>query len=331
MSYDVAIVGAGFIGSTLAKYLSHYYKVITFDVNPDPPLLKQVKTVEHRVCDVTHYNEINKKIGKPKVILHTAIIQIPRINEMKDYAYEVNVIGTHNICKAVKDTKEVLGLILCGSWHVFGEREYGTTVDVTFGYRPDKVEERAKLYVISKMLQEGIVRFYNSMVNEKTYGIIRLGTVLGENMPEKTAANIFITNGIQGKPITPFKHTMHRPMLYIAIDDICKVFKSYIDNIIKEHLPTKPSDNNIYNLFYPQPITILELAESTREAIILHTQGKISPTIKIVDKDLPILFDPNEKQTLKADITETMRFFGIQKLKNPKETISKIVKTRMKN
>jgi UDP-glucose 4-epimerase len=331
MSYDVAIVGAGFIGSTLAKYLSHYYKVITFDVNPDPPLLKQVKTVEHRVCDVTHYNEINKKIGKPKVILHTAIIQIPRINEMKDYAYEVNVIGTHNICKAVKDTKEVLGLILCGSWHVFGEREYGTTVDVTFGYRPDKVEERARLYVISKMLQEGIVRFYNSMVNEKTYGIIRLGTVLGENMPEKTAANIFITNGIQGKPITPFKHTMHRPMLYIAIDDICKVFKSYIDNIIMEHLATKPSDDNIYNLFYPQPITILELAESTREAIILHTQGKISPTIKIVDKDLPILFDPNEKQTLKADITETTRFFGIQKLKNPKETISKIVKTRMKN
>lgn len=328
MSYDVAIVGAGFIGSALAKYLSKYYDVATFDVNPTPPLLKQVQNVEHRVCDIRYYKEIKDKIGKPKVVVHTAIIQIPTINKMKDYAYEANVLGTHNICKAIRETNEVLGLILCGSWHVFGEREYGTTIDVAFGYRPDKVEERARLYVISKMIQEGVVRFYNSMANEKIYAIIRLGTVLGENMPEKTAANIFITNGLQAKPITPFKHTMHRPMLYVAIDDVCEVFRLYIDKIIKGHFPTRPSDSNIYNLFYPKPITILELAEFIREAIILHTQGKISPEIKIVDKGLPILFDPNEKQTLNVDITKTMNFFGIKKLKNPKETIFEIVKKK---
>ena len=190
MSYDVAIFGAGFIGSTLAKYLSNYHDIITFDLNPKPPLLKQVKDIEHRVCDIRHYKEIKDKIGKPKVVVHTAIVQIPKINEMQSYAYEVNVLGTHNICKAIKETDETSGLLLCGTWHVFGEREYGTTVDVTFGYRPDKVEERARLYVISKMLQEGIVRFYSSMTREKTYAIIRLGTVLGENMPPKTAANM---------------------------------------------------------------------------------------------------------------------------------------------
>jgi len=328
MSYDIAIIGAGFIGSALAKYLSNHYDVTTFDVNPTPPLLKHVQNVEHRVCDITHYNEIKDKIGKPKVVVHTAIIQIPTINKMKDYAYKVNVLGTHNICKAIKEKNEVLGLILCGSWHVFGEREYGATVDVTFGYRPDKVEERARLYVISKMLQEGIVRFYNSMTNEKTYAIIRLGTVLGENMPEKTAANIFITNGLQAKPITPYKHTMHRPMLYVAINDVCKVFKLYIEKIIKGHTPTEPADNAIYNLFYPKPITILELAETIKETITQHTQGKISPEIKTVDKGLPILFDPNEKQTLNVDITNTINFFGIKKLKNPKETIFEIVKKK---
>ena len=327
MSYDVAIFGAGFIGSTLAKYLSDRYDVITFDVNPAPPL-KQVEKVEHRVCDIRHYKETKDKIGNPKVVVHTAIIQIPAINEMKNYAYEVNVIGTHNICKAIKETNEVLGLILCGSWHVFGEREYKTTVDVSFGYRPDKVEERARLYVISKMLQEGITRFYNSMVNEKTNAIIRLGTVLGKDMPEKTAANIFITNGLQGKPITPFKHTMHRPMLYIAIEDVCKVFKSYIDKLIKGHTSTEPTDSDIYNLFYPKPMTILELAEITKEAVAQQTQGKINPTIEIVDKSLPPLFSPNEKNTLNVDITKTMNFFGIKKLKNPKETIFEIVKKK---
>lgn len=327
-SYDVAIIGAGFIGSTLAKHLSSNYDVTTFDINPAPPLLKNIKNIEHRVCDISNYNEIKKKVGKPKVILHTAIIQIPAINQMKNQAYEANVIGTHNICKFVKETDGILGLILCGSWHVFGEREYRTTIDVSFGYRPDKVEERARLYVISKMIQEGIVRFYNSMVNEKTYGIIRLGTVLGENMPEKTAANIFITNGLQGKPITPFKHTMHRPMLYVAINDVCKVFQLYIEKIIKGRLPTEPPDTGIYNLFYPKPITILDLAQIIKEAITQQTQGKVTPAIEIVDKRLPVLFSPNERETLNVDIRKTKNFFGIKKLKSPKDTIFEIVREK---
>lgn len=327
-SYDVAIIGAGFIGSTLAKHLSNSYSVTTFDKNPAPPLLKHIKNIEHKACDISNLDEIEEKIGKPKVVLHTAIIQIPAINQMKNQAYEANVLGTNNICKFVEETDGISGLILCGSWHVFGEREYGTTIDISFGYRPDKVEERARLYVISKMIQEGIVRFHNSMVTEKTYGILRLGTVLGENMPEKTAANIFITNGLQGKPITPFKHTMHRPMLYVAIDDVCKVFQLYIEKIIKGHKPTEPRDTGIYNLFYPKPITILELAQIIKEAITQQTHGKATPTVEIVDKQLPILFSPNEKETLNVDIRKTKKFFGIKKLKSPKEAIHEIVREK---
>jgi nucleoside-diphosphate-sugar epimerase len=40
------------------------------------------------------------------------------------------------------------------------------------------------------------------------YGIIRLGTVLGEGMPEKTAANIFIDKGLKGEPLTSYKHRL---------------------------------------------------------------------------------------------------------------------------
>lgn len=326
-SYDVAIIGAGFVGSSLAKHLSSRYEVVAFDVNPNPPLLKAVD-VEHRVCDIRRFTELKEKIGKPKVVVHTAIVQIPAINEVKEQAYEVNVLGTHNICELVKETPETLGLILTGSWHVFGEREYKGTVDVSFGYRPDKVEERARLYVISKMLQEGIVRFYDSVVNQKTYTIIRLGTVLGENMPEKTAANLFVTNGLQGKSLTPYKHTMHRPMLYLYIDDLCRVFGAYIDQIISGKLVGSDSNGGIYNLFYPKPITILELAETVKEAISKHTQGKIVPKIEIVDKNLPVLFSIDEKHTLNADINKTLSFFGIKRLKSPREAIFDIVGKR---
>jgi len=51
--------------------------------------------------------------------------------------------------------------------------------------------------------------------------------------------------------------------------------------------------------------------------------------IEIVDKGLPTLFNPNEKQTLNVDITKTMNFFGIKKLKNPRETIYEIVNKRI--
>jgi len=328
-TYDVAIIGAGFVGSTLAKYLSKSLRVVAFDVNPAPPLLRGIKNVEHRACDIGRYDEIRAKIGRPRVVIHTAIIQIPAINEMKEQAYQVNVIGTQNVCRAVREIPEIQGLILSGSWHVFGERDYGGTVDTAFGYRPDKVEERAKLYVISKMMQEGIVRFFGDMVNDKTFGILRLGTVLGQNMPEKTAANIFISNSLQGKPITPYKHTMHRPMLYVSVDDVCKAFHSYIQKIDAAGSPKGESKTGIYNLFYPEPITILELAEIVKKTVRQHTQGTLDPELHIVDSNLPALYMADEKNKLKVDIDKTLSFFGIRKLKSPVDSISEIVAERI--
>jgi len=326
-SYDVAIVGAGFVGSALAKRLSRYYDVVTFDVKPAPPFLKGVD-VEHRTCDITRFDEVRDKLGKPTVVIHSAIIQIPAINEFRERAFEVNVVGTQNLCRIVKDTTETSGLILTGTWHVFGEREYGGVIDVSFGYRPDKVEDRAKLYVVSKMIQEGIVRFYDDMVGEKTFGIIRLGTVLGEHMPEKAAANIFITNGLKGKPITPYRHSMHRPMLYVAIDDVCKVFHAQVKKIVDGERGKEASERHIFNLFYPEPVTILELAELVRGAVILYTNGNFAPEIKIVDKGLPILFSPEDKRVMRTDVSDIKSLFDIEKLKSPEEAISQIVKKR---
>jgi len=327
-SYDVAVVGAGFVGSALAKYLSRHYRITTFDLNPEPPLLKDAENIRHKTCDVTNYDEVKKKLEKPKVVIYTAIIQIPAINEVREQAYEVNVVGTHNVCKAVKEIAGTLGLVLSGSWHVFGERGYKETVDAAFGYRPDKVEDIARLYVISKMVQEGIVRFYDEMTEGKIFGVIRLGTVLGDSMPEKTAANIFLTKGLRGMPITPFRHTMYRPMLYVSIDDACRVFHSYIDKIINGSVAKGTSGDHIFNLFYPDPMTILELAETVKEAVVTCTKGKVVPEIKIVDKGLPELFASDEKGTLQVDISHTMNFFNIRKLKSPEQSINEIVSKR---
>ena len=326
-SYDVAIVGAGFVGSSLATHLSRDYEVVTFDVKSAPPLLKGLDA-EHRPCDITRFDEVRDKLGTPTVVIHTAIIQIPAINEFRESAFAVNVLGTQNVCRVVKETPETAGLILTGSWHVFGEREYGGVIDVSFGYRPDKVEDRAKLYVVSKMLQEGIVRFYDDMLSEKEFNILRLGTVLGEHMPEKAAANIFIANGLKGEPITPYKHSMHRPMLYVAIEDVCKAFHSRVEKIVDGEPGKEASARHVFNLFYPEPITILELAELIREAVILHTDGRITPAIKVVDKDLPILFGPENKHSMRTDVSDLNRLLNVSTMRSPKEAIFEIVKGR---
>jgi hypothetical protein len=42
-----------------------------------------------------------------------------------------------------------------------------------------------------------------------------------------------------------------------------------------------------------------------------------------------VIFDKNDKKQIKVDITKALKFFKIHKLKNPKETIEEIIKSKM--
>jgi len=220
----------------------------------------------------------------------------------------------------------VKGMILAGSWHTIGERELSGVINEEFGFRPDKVEDRARLYALSKIAQEAIVRFYDEM-SDKIYGIIRMGTVLGEGMPKKTAANIFITRGLRGEPITPYKHSMYRPMLYVDIEDVCRAFEMFARKILNGELEkTGNSLSHIVNVYYPEPITILELAEIIRNAIVKYTGGKINPRIEVVDQGKPLFFTEEDKDKIKVDITKVKKLLGLEKLTSPIESIEKIIK-----
>jgi len=323
----IAIIGgAGFIGKSLAKHLSKKFEVKILDVKPIPEDLKGLATYVR--CDIRNYRETTNGLNDVNLVIHTAIVQIPLINENKSLGYKVNVIGTQNVCKAVEENPNVKGLILAGSWHTVGERELKGIIDEEFGFRPDKVEDRARLYALSKIAQESIVRFYDEM-SEKIYGIIRMGTVLGEGMPEKTAANIFIERGLKGESITPYKHSMHRPMLYANIGDICRAFEAYAKKILDNEIEKSGNSlAHIVNVYYPEPITILELAEIVKESIVECTSGKVRTKIEIVDKDIPPLFKEEDKNRIKVDLKKAKKFLGLEKLKSPRESIREIVRLR---
>jgi nucleoside-diphosphate-sugar epimerase len=318
--------GAGYVGTSLAKHFATSFDVKLLDIRKPSQNLQE--NISFQKCDVRDYEEVKDAVKDVDLVIHTSIIQIPAITEQKKLAYEVNFIGTQNVCRAVEESERVKGLILCGSWHTIGERELKGVIDEEFGFRPDKVESRARLYALSKMTQEAVVRFYDEM-SEKVFGIIRMGTVLGEGMPEKTAASIFIENGLQGKPLTPFKHSMFRPMLYVGIDDVCSAYEKFARKILENNIKKDGNSlTHIFNVYYPEAITILELAEIVRASVKKYTKGSINPYIEIVDTNQPSLFNKDDKEQIKVDVNKALTFLQLERIRSPKELIANLVKRK---
>jgi nucleoside-diphosphate-sugar epimerase len=326
LKQKVAIVGgSGFVGFSLAKHLSSTFNVKILDIKEPADLPNNIL---FNRCDIRKYSNVKQALNDVDLVINTAIVQIPLINENKRLAYEVNLLGTINVCRAVEESPSVEGMLLSGTWHTVGERELNGIIDEEFGFRPDKVEDRARLYALSKMGQEAIVRFHSEM-SEKTFGIIRMGTVLGDEMPEKTAANVFITKGLRGEPITPYKHSMYRPMLYVDVSDVCKIYEKFAKKILKNNVEkTGNSLSNIVNVYYPKPVTIMELAKIVRDSIIKHTNWEVTPKIKVVNQNKPLLFKENDKDKLRVDITKAKEMFELEDFISTSESIMRIVKAR---
>jgi nucleoside-diphosphate-sugar epimerase len=327
MRQRIAITGGlGYIGQSLSEELSSEFEVDVLDVKPSGAS----KFGNYLPCDITDQKQTKKALDNVDLVIHTAIIQIPQITQAKRLSYQVNVLGTQNICNIVENNPKIKGMLLSGSWHTIGEKDLHGKIDEDFGFRPDKVEDRARLYALSKMAQEAICRYYDEM-SSKIYGIIRMGTVLGDGMPRETAANIFIEKGLRGESLTPYKHSMYRPMLYVDVRDICKAYSIFAKKILSGEL--QKSDNSsehIINVYNPTPMTIIELAETVRECIIDLSNGKIKPIVNIVDKGVPSMFTEKDKEKISVDISKAQKFLGIEGLCSPKDSLKYIIQNRMK-
>ncbi len=318
---SIAIVGgAGFVGSSLAKHLSEKFDVAVFDI-------KHPQGFDGRFqeCDLRDTEALNRLVDSFDLLINTAIVQVPEINEKKRLGYEVNVLGVQKLCEAVDASASLKGMIHASSWHVFGERGLKGTLDEESGYRPDKVDQRAQLYALCKVAQEAIIRI-NAQMSSKRYGIIRLGTVLGNDMPRQTAANLFIEKALKDEPMTPFKDTQYRPMLYVDVRDVCKAFDAYATAMLSTQQKDLP---RTVNLFYPEPVTILELAKLIRRTIIKLTNGQKRPEVKVLDRNVRSEYRPQAKRDIKVDLSKA-KGLGFSKLINPQEGIEGIVASRLR-
>jgi UDP-glucose 4-epimerase len=317
--------GSGFVGSALAAQLSKSYRVRILDRNRPSS-----GTYEFVACDIRNYDEVAEALTGVDLVIHTAIIQIPQINEERRLGYEVNILGSQNVCEAVRNSPIAKGMILAGSWHTIGERKIEGVIDEKFGFRPDMVEDRARLYALSKIGQEAIVRMYHETERNKVYGVIRIGTVLGNGMPPQSAANLFIENGLKGRPLTPFEHSMHRPMLYVDIHDVCDVFESFAAKILGRAIPSKSSSDDVYNAYYPEPVTILELAHIVKQCIKTETSGRIDPPVRIISGGgQETIFSPADKSKIVVNIGKLREVVGSKTMTSPEESVRRIVRDRL--
>ena len=326
--HKIGIVGgSGFVGLALAKHFANSFQVKVVDKNPIPEKVEGRITFEQ--CDIRKYNEVESSLSDVDLVIHTAIIQLPLINKARRLGYEVNVLGTQNLCKVVDKNPIARGLILTSSWHVFGESGLRGVVDEEFGFRPDKVQERARLYALCKIAQETVVRLYDEF-SEKIFGVVRFGTVLGDRMPEKTAANLFISKGLRGEAITPYKDSMYRPMLYVDVGDVQRGVQSFANKILSGQACSDANSlHHIVNLCWPEPVTILELAEMVRDLVIKCTNGKIKPKIKVVDTGQPSFFAAGDKKLMKVDISKARSFLGLKNLVSPDKSLERVILKRI--
>jgi len=316
---SIAIVGgSGFVGSSLAVHLSNQFDVTVVDRVPSKAFNGQF-----RECDIREKASLASALEGFNLAINTAIIQVPEINEKRRLGYEVNIVGTQNICEAVESVSSIKGLLHTGSWHVFGESGLRGTINEEFGFRPDKIEDRARLYAFCKIAQESIIRITSTM-SSKSYGIIRLGTVLGEGMPKLTAANLFIEKALKGEPMTPFRHTQYRPMLYVDIQDVCLAFERLATKILGGRHETV----NVVNLVWPTPITIIDLARIVRTQFFRLTHGQIKATIQVIDKGVKEAYTPTDKKRFTADISKARDLLG-RKLTSPRQSIERIIRQRL--
>ena len=157
-----------------------------------------------------------------------------------------------------------------------------------------------------------------------------MGTVLGDRMPEMTVANIFIEKGLNGEPLTPYKHSMYRPMLYVDLDDVSRTYLKFLHYILSNVKKTGEQNSlaHVLNLMWPNPITILDLSNMVRDVIIKLSGGRIDPSIEIVDKGISSHYDAKSKNKIKVDISKVQRLLNVN-LTDPRQSIEKIVKSRM--
>tara|TARA_Y100000034_G_C6876953_1_gene401232 strand:+ start:87 stop:1130 length:1044 start_codon:yes stop_codon:yes gene_type:complete len=341
MSKKIIITGgAGFIGINASKkFMDEGYDVIIFDnLSRDGTdknlrwLMDNPEKSDGKLSffegDVTDFNQVKKcfsENGKIDVVLNLAAqvaVTTSVINPRKDF--EVNALGTFNICEAVRKFQPDTILLNSSTNKVYGEMEEIKVIEELDKYAYSNlkygISEKMNLdfhspYGCSKGAADQYIRDYSRIYNIKTVNF-RQSCIYGPHqfgVEDQGWVAWFTICASLKKPITIFGDGKQiRDVLFV--DDLIDCYLKSIDNIEKingKHYNIGGGPQNTLSLL--QLLCLLD---------------------NFFERKINISFDdwrPGDQKVFICDIRKAEKDFGWKPTTDPKCGVEKLSKWILEN
>ena len=222
----------GFKGSWMCKVLAmHGARVVGYSLNPptNPSLFetagieKDITSVIGDIRDLAKLSETMQKY-QPEIVIHMAAQPIVRESYADPvYTYETNVMGTVNICEAVRHCDSVKSFVNVTTDKVYKNNEW------EWGYRETDALDGYDPYSNSKSCSELVTSSYvNSFLNARGVAVstCRAGNVIGGGdfakdriIPDcvramEKGAEIIVRNPYSTRP---YQHVLEPVVTYLTL------------------------------------------------------------------------------------------------------------------
>ena len=222
----------GFKGSWMCKVLSmHGAKVIGYATEPPtiPSLFEEAKLADEIISvigDIRDLDKLNETMQKyhPEIVIHMAAQPIVRESYANPvYTYETNVMGTVNICEAVRLCDSVKSFVNVTTDKVYLNNEW------EWGYRENDALDGYDPYSNSKSCSELVTSSYKkSFFNDMDISVstCRAGNVIGGGdfakdriIPDCVRAMEAKSEIIVRNPYStrPYQHVLEPVMTYLTL------------------------------------------------------------------------------------------------------------------
>ena len=301
-------------------------------------LASQINSVEGDIRDLEHLLSVFESV-KPEIVIHMAAQPIVR-DSYKDpvYTYETNVMGTVNICEAVRRTPSVRSFVNVTTDKVYLNKEW------QWGYRENEELNGFDPYSNSKSCSELVTSSYkNSFFTDEyyqaNYGVegpavstCRAGNVIGGGdfandriIPDCIRAvaagqEIIVRNPYSTRP---YEHVLEPVMAYLMVAEA-----QYKDKSFASSYNVGPNDSDCWTtgelvqLFCDKWNTAVDCAGAAAGASAgASGLGALNKASWVNKHD----GGPHEANFLKLDCSKLKTTFGWSPVWNVETTMEKIV------
>ena len=252
----VLITGhTGFKGSWLCQILLNFgAKVcgIALEPNTNPSLfllLNLQDKIENHYIDIRNFDEVKTIFNsfKPEIVLHLAAQPLV-IDSYKNpkYTYDVNVMGTVNVCECIRLSDYVKSFV-----NVTTDKVYENIEDPNHYYKEDEKLNGYDPYSNSKSCSELVTQSYiKSFFKDKKIAVstCRAGNVIGGgDFADNRIIPDCVRAAMANKPIQvrnpnsyrPYQHVLEADMFYLSL-----AMKQYNDVTIAGHYNIGPNEED---------------------------------------------------------------------------------------